>query len=166
MAIEFERKWLVVDQEWQRNVSVVSTERIRQAYLYNKDKIVVRVRAGEVHRPNAKDVKNFRYGAMTCKGPSSVNYPDEYEKDIPFDFADKIIADYPIIEKTRYVVPYGDDICLEIDVFGGKLTGLIVAEVEFASLEESESFVAPNWFMTEVTHDSKYSNANLLRAML
>jgi adenylate cyclase len=37
------------------------------------------------------------------------------------------------LEKTRYRIPLGR-LTIELDVFHGKLRGLIVAEVEFASM--------------------------------
>jgi CYTH domain-containing protein len=64
------------------------------------------------------------------------------------------------IEKTRYELPHGD-LTIELDEFGGELEGLLVAEVEFGSLEASEAFVEPDWLGREVTDDSAYANRTL-----
>ena len=64
------------------------------------------------------------------------------------------------VEKTRYDFDMPDGTVI-IDVYGGRLEGLLTAEVEFSSIEESESFSSPEWFGTEVTADSRYKNGHL-----
>jgi len=61
------------------------------------------------------------------------------------------------IEKTRHTLPGG----VEVDVYDGSLTGLVVAEIEFASEEESAAFDPPDWFGAEVTDDPRYKNRAL-----
>jgi len=50
---------------------------------------------------------------------------------------------------------------IELDVFGGSLDGLIMAEVEFRSAEELAAFEPPDWFGRDVTDDNRYTNAAL-----
>jgi CYTH domain-containing protein len=64
------------------------------------------------------------------------------------------------LEKTRYRVPWAGK-QVEIDVYYGSLAGLVVAEVEFTSADESIPFTAPPWFGTEVTEDEAYKNVHL-----
>jgi adenylate cyclase len=64
------------------------------------------------------------------------------------------------VEKTRYEIPYGAHL-IELDVYSGALEGLVVAEVEFGSEEESARFDPPDWFGSEVTDDVRYSNRSL-----
>ena len=71
-------------------------------------------------------------------------------------------ADGRIIKKTRYLIPYGK-YTIELDVFEGSLASLILAEVEFDSIEEANAFVAPDWFDQDVTEDPKYHNSNMSR---
>lgn len=66
-----------------------------------------------------------------------------------------------IITKRRYRIPYGDGLTIELDVFSGDLDSLILAEVEFESKEEADSFVPPEWFGREVTFDSAYANSTM-----
>ena len=66
------------------------------------------------------------------------------------------------IEKTRFQIPHGD-VMIEMDVYGGSLRGLIVAEVEFSSIEAAESFIPPEWFREEITHDKSFKNQSLAR---
>ena len=64
------------------------------------------------------------------------------------------------IEKVRYDIELEDHL-IELDIYSGKLAGLVVAEVEFDSEEESSHFEPPDWFGEEVTHDERYKNKNL-----
>lgn len=66
------------------------------------------------------------------------------------------------LEKTRYKIPY-EDVAIELDIFGGQLTGLEVAEVEFASEEDAAGFIPPGWLGEEVTVDNDFKNKNLIR---
>ena len=65
------------------------------------------------------------------------------------------------LKKVRYRIPYGD-LTIEVDIYGGKLEGLILAEVEFSSVEESSRFVPPPWFGREVTADKRYKARELV----
>ena len=62
------------------------------------------------------------------------------------------------IEKTRYLVPYGQHI-FEVDIFHGINEGLILAEVELTS--EEEQFEIPSWLGEEVTGQPQYYNSYL-----
>ena len=64
------------------------------------------------------------------------------------------------IAKTRHRIPSGD-VVIELDVFTGDLDGLVIAEVEFDSVEASDGFEPPAWFGREVTEDGRYTNASL-----
>ncbi len=64
------------------------------------------------------------------------------------------------VEKTRYEIPHeGGNI--ELDVYHGDLDGLLSAEIEFSSEEDSNKFIAPEWLSEEVTEDKRYKNQNL-----
>ena len=68
-----------------------------------------------------------------------------------------------VVAKTRYYFPLSDTLLAEIDVYGGSLSGLTVAEVEFNSIKESEEFTSPEWFGEEITYDKAYRNKNLAK---
>lgn len=70
-------------------------------------------------------------------------------------------ADGRIITKERYCIPYGDHLTIELDVFAGDLAPLLLAEVEFSSEDEANSFTPPDWFGEDVTFSSKYHNSTL-----
>lgn len=59
------------------------------------------------------------------------------------------------ITKIRHEIPYGNHLW-EIDVFTGKLNGLIVAEVEIESVDTK--YIKPVWLGLDVTDDKRFSN--------
>jgi CYTH domain-containing protein len=64
------------------------------------------------------------------------------------------------MEKVRYEIKHGD-VTIELDIYSGVFSGLIIAEVEFESEEESRNFEVPDWFGREVTLDTRYKNKTL-----
>ena len=148
MGVEIERKFLVRGDQWKALGQGVL---LRQGYLSSAPDRVVRVRIeGD--------------GAMlTIKGRSSGATRGEWEYPIPLEdaqaFLDRL-CEKPIIEKTRYRIPY-QGMTWEVDEFLGENAGLVVAEIELET--EQQSFATPDWIGEEVTHDARYFNANLLR---
>ena len=65
----------------------------------------------------------------------------------------------PVVKK-RYLVPV-EGYTAEVDIYEGELAGLMTTEVEFPSLEEAESFVAPDWFGKDVSAEKAYKNTSL-----
>lgn len=66
------------------------------------------------------------------------------------------------LEKRRYVIQ--DENCvIELDIFEGKLKGLMLAEVEFKSVDDSKAYRVPTWFDKEVTEDERFANRNLAK---
>jgi adenylate cyclase len=64
------------------------------------------------------------------------------------------------LEKVRSLVNCGA-LQIEIDRYLGELAPLLVAEVEFASIEESERFTKPDYLGREVTDEEAYKNSSL-----
>ncbi len=147
MAKEIERKFLVTSDDWR---ALATGTRYRQGYLSTVKERTVRVRT--------IDDKGF----LTVKGVSVGATRSEYEYEIPAADAGEMLDDLcekPIIEKNRYKIPLGD-VVWEVDEFFGVNAGLIVAEVELQS--EDQSFPKPAWIGEEVTGDPKYFNASLI----
>lgn len=148
MAKEIERKFLVKGDAW-RALDKGTT--YRQGYLNSAKERTVRVRTAED--------KAF----LTIKGLTLGATRAEYEYAIPFDEGKAMLdalAEKPLIEKKRYKIPAGD-LTWEIDEFLGDNAGLIVAEVELKS--EDQAFDRPAWLGDEVTGDTRYYNANLIK---
>lgn len=86
----------------------------------------------------------------------------EFEKEISVEEASELLAlaEPGIIDKTRYLVRAADGIhTWEVDEFYGDNAGLVVAEIELSS--ENESFPKPEWLGKEVTGDTRYYNSAL-----
>lgn len=149
MAIEIERKFLVIDDSWRNQVQ--KSVAMSQGYLVGSDKASVRVRiAGDSAYMNIKSATLD----VTRK---------EYEFTIPLQDAREILdqlCDKPLIEKVRHYVPQGQH-TWEIDVFEGDNAGLVVAEIELGHAEES--FHRPAWLGEEVSADKRYYNVCLVR---
>jgi CYTH domain-containing protein len=64
------------------------------------------------------------------------------------------------LEKVRSLVTYGA-FQIEVDRYLGDLEPLLVAEVEFSSVKESENFTTPDYFGKEVTGVAAYKNLSL-----
>ena len=95
---------------------------------------------------------------LTVKGPGT-HVREEYEYDIPIGESLNLLSmAKACVSKTRYSVGP-----LEIDVFGGNLTGLIMAELELPSLCELGHPINKPAFLewVEVTGDPEYLNVNL-----
>ena len=98
---------------------------------------------------------------LTYKGKGFIER-EEYNLPLTKEAYEHLVekADGTIISKRRYLIPYGG-YTIELDVFHGSLKPLIIAEVEFPSLEEANSFTPPDWFAEDVTGDYHYSNSYL-----
>jgi adenylate cyclase len=147
MALEIERKFLLRDEGWRKQVE--RSLAMRQAYL-GGDGVSVRVRfEGDQARLN---IKQLRLGLVR----------DEFEYAIPLVDARRLmeLAAGGGTEKTRHFVRHAG-MLWEIDEFHGDNQGLIVAEVELES--EHQEFERPPWLGKEVTGAERYYNVALAR---
>ena len=98
---------------------------------------------------------------MTIKGLSndSGTTREEWEYEIPEVEANELLKLCPVVlEKKRFEVQLGGHI-FEVDEFLGANKGLILAEIELDS--EEETFEKPDWLGPEVTGDTRYYNSQL-----
>lgn len=97
-------------------------------------------------------------GVLTLKGPHHGLVRDEFEYPIPVDDAWRIVLEHcgnRVIVKTRYLVEHGD-LLFEVDVFEGRHTGLVIAELELS--HEEQAFTLPSWIGEEITGDKRFGN--------
>lgn len=147
MGKEIERKFLLKDSGWR---GLAGGRLYRQGYLSTVIERAVRVRT----------IGDHAY--LTIKGVSTGITRLEFEYEIPLADANSMLdnlCEKPLIEKTRYVIPY-EDFTWEVDEFHGENAGLIVAEVELEN--ECQEFRLPPWVGEEVSDDPRYFNANLV----
>lgn len=64
------------------------------------------------------------------------------------------------LEKVRSLVNHGS-FTVEVDCYAGDLKPLVVAEIEFTSVEESENFEKPDFLGEEITEVEAYKNSSL-----
>ena len=151
--MEIEHKYLI--KELPSNLESYKKKEIEQGYLNRSP--VLRIR---------KSNDNYIFTYKLKKAREEKDAPicnEEIEapltKEAYLHLREKV--DGNIIVKTRYIIPYlydGKEYKIELDVFHGKLEGLIFAEVEFESVEDAMSFRKPEWFGAEVSGDRRYRN--------
>jgi adenylate cyclase len=142
---EIERKFLV--RKLPADLGNFRRSEISQGYLVSMDDgLQVRLRkSGE------------EYSLTYKRGLGNVREEREVELT-----ADQFAALWPATEgkrllKTRYEIPLGE-LVVEIDVYGGRHEGLVVAEVEFDDEEAAAKFQPSDWLGDDVTGDPRYSN--------
>ncbi len=145
MGKEIERKFLV--KEFPADLEEYEFHELEQGYLNTAP--VVRVR---------KEDETYY---LTYKGKGFIER-EEYNLPLTEDAYLHLIekADGKIISKRRYLIPFGN-YTIELDIFHEPFKPLIIAEVEFPSLEEANAFLPPEWFGEDVTGDYHYSNSYL-----
>ena len=149
--MEIERKFLVRDDTYK--ALATSHSRIVQGYICNESGRTVRVRL--------RGDEAF----LTIKGPSRDGGLSRYEFEKPLtpDEALSLLAlcQGGLVEKERWLVPLEDGHVVEVDEFHGLNAGLVMAEVELESAEDT--FPRPDFLAEEVTGDRRYYNSQLLR---
>lgn len=148
MAKEIERKFLVTDDSFK--ALAIGKKEIRQGYLCVDPDSTVRIRI--------TDSTAF----ITVKSRNKGCVRDEWEYAIPVSDASQMLdcCHGRTIEKTRYIVPAGEDnLVWEVDEFHGRHEGLVVAEIELPS---SDTTFNPAPFIgREVTGEPQYYNSVL-----
>ena len=145
MHREIERKFLV--RKLPEDLNAFPSSEISQGYLVSLDDgLQVRLRK-----------KAEQYTLTFKRGLGNVRE----ERDVALT-AGQFSTLWPATEgkrliKTRYEIPFGNRL-VEIDIYGGKHDGLVVAEVEFDDEEAANHFRAPDWLGDDVTGDPRYSN--------
>lgn len=147
--MEIERKFLVNDLSC---LSGLKKSDIIQGYLTTQGKFEIRIRI--------KD----NCGFITVKSNTDTIEREEIEIEIPLGKANELIkiSGDGVISKTRFYYPSGKHI-IEIDVFKGELSGLVLAEIELEN--KDEYFEKPDFLGQEVTGDSKYYSKNLSKLL-
>lgn len=146
MALEIEHKYLVKNDGY-RPMAHASFA-IAQGYLCKEPDRTVRVR-----------LKGDE-GYLTVKGKNRGSVRDEFEYRIPREDAEKMLemCPPPVIIKTRHIVQYAGHIW-EVDEFGGNLSGLVTAEIELNSCDET--YEVPDFVGEDITGNPAYYNSNL-----
>lgn len=148
MAKEIERKFLVINDDWRKDVT--KSIHYIQGYFSTNKSCSIRVRvSGQAASLN---IKSATLGITRT----------EYEYPIPVHDAKEMLENLcnkPLLEKTRHHVQHHNHLW-EIDIFSGDNEGLVVAEIELKSADER--FSMPDWAGAEVSDDPRYYNVCLI----
>lgn len=151
MAQEIERKFLVEGDAYR--ALAFDSSHISQGYISSGNGRTVRVR-----------IRDER-GYLTIKGPSADGGLSRYEFETEIALADArdllALCEPGVIEKTRFLIRAADGHVFEVDEFYGDNAGLVMAEIELQTPEES--FEKPDFIGQEVTGDRRYYNSHLRR---
>ena len=148
--MEIERKYLIDKENLISDIESYPHNIIEQGYMCTEP--VVRIRKSD-------DEYYMTYKSKGLMAREEYNLP--LTKEGYYHLLPK--CDGNIISKIRYLIPL-DNYTIELDIFSGKFEGLILAEVEFDSLEEAENFIPPKWFGDDVTFSTKYHNSTMSKA--
>jgi adenylate cyclase len=154
---EIERKFLV-SQPWRAIISDYMPwppRNIEQCYLGDTGAWAIRAR--KVFRHEQGITEHILTMKRHLTGFTAV----EIEQNVEPRFYDQIaeMCGHEPLTKLRF-----DCARWELDVFQGRLEGLVIAEIELAS--EDEAFDRPVWLGEEVTSDRRYSNYALSRRLI
>ncbi|GAB4361188.1 MAG: CYTH domain-containing protein [Gammaproteobacteria bacterium] len=147
MGIEIERKFLIRDASWRDGIE--RSERFEQGYLATGEQATARVRVA------------CDRAWLTIKGRKAGISRREFEYAIPVADGRQMLEELcggRVVVKTRHWVNYRGRVW-EVDEFEGENTGLVLAEAELASPDET--IEPPPWIGEEVSDDPRYYNAYL-----
>lgn len=149
--MEIERKFLV--KTLPKDLENYEKQHIAQGYLSVNP--VVRIR-----RSNEDYYLTYKGKGLMAR--------EEYDLPLTAESFEHMLPkiDGILIDKIRYLIPLDEKHTAELDIFQGHLAPLRLVEVEFETMEDAESFVAPEWFGDDVTNSGKYHNSNLSRSFL
>lgn len=150
MGAEIERKFvLAAEPEW---LGSAPAEEIEQGYLATSADAEVRLRL-----IGGRPKLTVKAGSGLVRAEQEIDLSREQ-----FDALWPLTAGRRV-SKVRHRGTIAGRI-VEVDVYREAHAGLIVAEVEFATLTEGERFEPPPWLGTEVTGDERWANRSLALA--
>ena len=152
---EIERKFLVRSEAFKAQAT--QQYEIEQGYLCKEPGKTIRVRIRDERAFLTIKSGKLREGLAKF----------EWEKEIELADAQELmkLCLPGAISKTRYIIPVESQKSKEasrkweVDVFHGRLDGLVLAELELG--DEHEPYERPEWLGEEVTGQPQYYNANM-----
>jgi CYTH domain-containing protein len=145
--VEIERKFLVANDEWK--LSAIHSVSIRDGLIASSEGRKVRVRIfGDI-------------ATIAIKGPRTGIVRPEFEYEIEMADAERMFSTVcggNTLEKRRFFVE-GSGATWHVDVYGGILQGVVIAEIELK--QETQELILPPWIGKEVTDDPFYKKINM-----
>ena len=153
MALEIERKFLVLDDAWRAQASRVIV--MAQGYINGQTAM-----DSGAQRASVRVRLEGNEARLNLKSRELGHTRQEFDYPIPVDDARALLALCVggRIDKHRHLVEHAGHVW-EVDEFFGDSTGLVVAEIELDSGDEW--FERPAWLGREATDSSRYYNLAL-----
>lgn len=153
MPLEIERKFLVSGDGWRGAAHAVLP--MAQGYLNGLDAID---RGGQKASVRVRIQGDAAFLNLKSREPGHTR--QEFDYPIPVADARALLALCVggVIDKRRHLVHHQGHLW-EVDEFLGDNAGLVVAEIELASADET--FALPGWAGREVTDEVRYYNLAL-----
>ena len=173
MGIEIEKKFITKDIPF--DLSSFPHHEIEQGYLNVHPAVRIRKEDEAYYMTYKANKDNY-------SGIGKTEYNMELDRESYEHLRTKV--DGNIITKKRYILPINEDgftreyldshellekavkegdIKIELDVFEGVFKGRILAEIEFPDEDAAANYHMADWFLVDVTGDSKYSNSQMSR---
>lgn len=146
--MEIERKYLIDKQNLPKDLDRYPCRHIEQGYLCTEP--VVRIR-----RDNDDYFLTYKSKGHMVREEYNLPLTKEAYEHL------KPKTDGRLIVKDRYMILLQDGLTIELDIFGGDLAPLLLAEVEFPDEAAANAFEPPAWFKEDVTFSSQYHNSTL-----
>jgi adenylate cyclase len=158
MALEIERKFLVLDDAWRGQAKKVIP--MAQGYLNDQASMSAGAAGGVVQQVSVRVRLEGDEARLNFKSRAIGHTRQEFDYPIPAQDA-RALLDLCVggmIDKRRHLVEHLGHLW-EIDEFLGENAGLVVAEVELDAGDEW--FERPAWLGVEVTDSTRYYNLAL-----
>ena len=151
---EIERKYAV--NYLPKNLKIANILDIEQAFIYKDAKTVIRIR--KIQNKNSKNIEYIytvkTMGDIAYHKDSTVANAYEIESYIQEEDFNELIKNRisSIIKKTRMIIPIGNNLKVEMDIYKDYLQNLITAEVEFPNEDIVNNFQKPEWLGEEMKY--------------
>lgn len=141
--MEIERKFRMTSlpENWESFPSSL----IEQAYI-SRDPVI------RVRRRDDRYILTVKGGGLMARQEFELPLTKESYEHL------KEKAEGNLIRKRRVLIPL-PPYTVEMDIFEEPFHDMILAEVEFPTIEEAEAFTAPAWLGQDVTSDTRYHNS-------
>ena len=161
MALEIERKFLLQQSPQQLAaagfITILAEQRIEQTYLAMDSNEEIRVR-----KITDMSTNQTSYTHTFKRGNGLVREEIEYEISESIYGQMMKAFGYVPLTKNRITAQF-DNRTVEIDIYDQ--IQLAVLELEFVSLEEAESYQAPEWFGADISSEKQYSNKKVWKEL-
>ena len=146
--MEIERKFLIDKANLPGDYASFPFQVIEQGYLCIVP--VVRIR-----RSNDSYILTYKASGLLSREEYNLPLTKEAYEHL------RTKVDGILISKRRYLIPEKDGLTIELDLFDSPYEGLVLAEVEFPTVEAAHAYEPPVWFGREVTYTGEYQNSRL-----